>query len=269
MSSQPWYPWYPGDAAAKTAHLSLEEFGAYRRLLDHYYSTSRALPNDPARLARIAGAEGKQGGAAVRRVLEEFFPVQPDGLLHNRRADQEITKMEDFARQQSEKGKKSAAARWGNRGYAPAITDAQPDDNRSITGGLTEQVTEGITEPQPNCNLLQPQLRSTSTTPNSKPREIERRDRSGKGGKKHAMPATFAVSDRVRLWAEGKGWGSLDAHLESFRLKCQANGYTYADWDSALMEAIRKDWAGLRANGRNGSSETLAELMSREPGGLG
>lgn len=28
--------------------------------------------------------------------------------------------------------------------------------------------------------------------------------------------------------------------------KAKARGYAYADWDAALMEAIRQDWAGLR-----------------------
>lgn len=67
------------------------------------------------------------------------------------------------------------------------------------------------------------------------------------------LPENFAVSDRVKTWAAGKGFDRLDDHLESFRAKCQAKGYAYADWDSAFMEAIREDWAKLRQmNGANG-----------------
>lgn len=63
---------------------------------------------------------------------------------------------------------------------------------------------------------------------------------------KTPLPDDFALSDRVRRWAEAKGFDRLDEHLEAFVAKAKARGYAYADWDSALMEAIRQDWAGLR-----------------------
>ena len=66
------------------------------------------------------------------------------------------------------------------------------------------------------------------------------------------MPADFAVSERVKAWAAGKGFGQLDEHLESFRGKCRANGYAYTPdgWDDAFMTAIREDWAKLRQDVR-------------------
>lgn len=60
------------------------------------------------------------------------------------------------------------------------------------------------------------------------------------------LPADFVVSDRVKAWAATKGFTQLDEHCEAFRAKCEAKGYTYADWDSAFMEAVREDWARLR-----------------------
>lgn len=65
--------------------------------------------------------------------------------------------------------------------------------------------------------------------------------------KKTALPIDFAISDRVRRWAGEKGFSHLDEHLEAFRLKAASKGYTYADWDAALMTAIRDDWAGLNS----------------------
>ena len=59
------------------------------------------------------------------------------------------------------------------------------------------------------------------------------------------MPADFGISERVKAWAAEKGHTRLELHLESFKSKCAAHGYTYADWDAALMEAIRNDWAKL------------------------
>lgn len=69
---------------------------------------------------------------------------------------------------------------------------------------------------------------------------------------KAPMPEDFVVSERVRVWAAGKGYGQLDDHLEAFKRKASANGYVYANWDDALMEAIREDWAKLRGRKPNG-----------------
>lgn len=67
--------------------------------------------------------------------------------------------------------------------------------------------------------------------------------------RKSAMPADFSASDRVKAWAVVKGFDRLDQHLEVFKAKVAANGYAYADWDAAFMEAIRQDWARLRQSG--------------------
>lgn len=63
------------------------------------------------------------------------------------------------------------------------------------------------------------------------------------------MPDDFAVSERVQAWAAEKGYENLGAHLEAFKAKVQAKGYSYVDWDAAFMEAIREDWAKLRGHG--------------------
>lgn len=68
---------------------------------------------------------------------------------------------------------------------------------------------------------------------------------------KTAMPEDFGISERVKAWAAEKGYAQLDQHLESFRAKARAKGYTYADWDAAFMEAIRENWAKLQPAGGN------------------
>lgn len=72
--------------------------------------------------------------------------------------------------------------------------------------------------------------------------------------RKTAMPADFAISERVRAWAAEKGFGNLDQHLDAFRSKCKAKGYTYVDWDEGFMGAVRDDWAKLRAAGAGRSA---------------
>ena len=63
---------------------------------------------------------------------------------------------------------------------------------------------------------------------------------------KTSLPPDFAVSDRVREWARERGFDRLDEHLDAFKRKATAKGYTYQSWDDAFMEAIREDWAKLR-----------------------
>lgn len=61
-----------------------------------------------------------------------------------------------------------------------------------------------------------------------------------------SMPEGFGISERVRTWAAEKGYSDLERHLESFRMKVAAKDYQYADWDAALMNAIREDWARVK-----------------------
>lgn len=63
--------------------------------------------------------------------------------------------------------------------------------------------------------------------------------------RKTPIPEDFGISERVKAWAKQKGHVHLEARLEDFIGKAKAKGYTYADWDEALMGAIRNDWAGL------------------------
>jgi hypothetical protein len=63
---------------------------------------------------------------------------------------------------------------------------------------------------------------------------------------KTLLPPNFGLSERVIDWAKAKGYSRLQEHLDAFRLKAVANGYAYADWDAAFMNAIASDWAGLR-----------------------
>lgn len=78
--------------------------------------------------------------------------------------------------------------------------------------------------------------------------------------RKTTIPEGFALSDRVKAWAAEKGYSRLEQHLEAFVSKAKAKAYTYADWDEAFMEAVRKDWAGLGAGGTTGSTRKRRQL---------
>jgi uncharacterized protein YdaU (DUF1376 family) len=85
------YSRFPGDYQRDTNHLTLCEHGAYAVLLDVYYSTERPLPSDMAALYRVCRAMDEAERAAVKSVVDQFFPIDPnDGLRHNKRCDAEI-----------------------------------------------------------------------------------------------------------------------------------------------------------------------------------
>jgi len=77
---------------------------------------------------------------------------------------------------------------------------------------------------------------------------------------KTPLPENFGISDRVRKWAEQRGFDRLTEHLESFCSKARARAYTYADWDDAFMEAVREDWAKLRVAKVGGSARQRPSL---------
>jgi phage replication O-like protein O len=63
--------------------------------------------------------------------------------------------------------------------------------------------------------------------------------------KKTSIPINFSISDRVKSWAEKNRYDELEKHLENFIFICEKNAYKYANWDSAFMDAIRKNWAKI------------------------
>lgn len=105
---------------------------------------------------------------------------------------------------------------------ATCLHDAEPEERRGETE--TEEIAPAASPPG--------QKRKTKTQ----------------------MPEGFGISERVSVWAAGKGYGQLAEHLDAFKRKASAKAYTYANWDDAFMEAIREDWAKLRGRTTNGAA---------------
>jgi uncharacterized protein YdaU (DUF1376 family) len=86
-----YYEHHLGDYARDTAHLSMVEDGAYRRLIDAYYTREKPLPTELKDVCRLARAITKPERDAVKIVLEEFFLQSPEGWRH-KRCDSEIAR---------------------------------------------------------------------------------------------------------------------------------------------------------------------------------
>ncbi len=108
--ARPWYSFYPADYARDTGHLTLIEHGAYRVLMDHYYSRGGPLSANVERLLRVCRANAQAEKDAVRFVLEEFFTAQ-DEMFRHPRIDAEIAKAADITAKCAVAGRASALQR--------------------------------------------------------------------------------------------------------------------------------------------------------------
>jgi uncharacterized protein YdaU (DUF1376 family) len=84
-----YYEHHLGDYIRDTAHLSMLEEGAYRRLLDAYYVRELPLPADKRECCKLARCSNAAERKAVNAVLEEFFRLKSDGY-HQKRADEQL-----------------------------------------------------------------------------------------------------------------------------------------------------------------------------------
>ena len=208
------YPRHVGDWMTATAHLTPIEECMYSRMVDQYYAREVPLPADVAACCRLVRAASPVERKAVYAMLLEFFHLDDDGW-HQKRCDEELARY--FERSTSASA--SARKRWSERN-ANASADAMRTHMPTHSDGNANQ----------NQNQNQNQ--------------------KSKGTRRKAavlLPDGFSISDRVRAWATEKRVTRLEEHFEAFVGQARAKGYTYADWDEALMGAIRKNWAQLPA----------------------
>lgn len=157
-----YYSHHIGDYTTDTAHLSLLEDGAYRRLMDRYYTTEAPLPADEASLFRVVRARAPEEQEAVRVVLAEFFVLTDAGWSH-KRCDAEI----EAFKAKSGKAAEAANKRWSKAGNAPAmqttpaealpmqcerIADAMPTNNQEPETNNQEPKKE----PKPHVERRRP-----------------------------------------------------------------------------------------------------------------
>lgn len=84
-----YYPHHIGDYVKDTAHLTMIEDGAYRRLIDLYYLHEQPLPSEKKKVYRLARATSNPERKAIDTILEEYFTLTPEGFRHSR-CDEEI-----------------------------------------------------------------------------------------------------------------------------------------------------------------------------------
>lgn len=164
-----YYEQHIGDYAKDAGHLTMVEDGAYRRLLDAYYTREKALPASVKDCCKLARAASKAERDAIAYVLREFFELLADGY-HQKRCDEEITRFND----KRSKARASINKRWdrvrnGNEG------------NTNVPESNTETYNEG-------------------NTPRARPQSpVTKKEAKAKEGAPAAAPLDFRT-DVFRRW---------------------------------------------------------------------
>jgi uncharacterized protein YdaU (DUF1376 family) len=128
MNKAPAFPMYARDWLVDTAGLTLEQQGAYVRLLSHQWIEG-PLPDNEKELARRLAVTV----SVFRRLwgrISEFFPSQEDGRLGNPRLEQIRREQQEFHEMRSKFGRMGAEARWATKAQPMAEPMTMP------TGGL-------------------------------------------------------------------------------------------------------------------------------------
>jgi len=117
----PAFQFYADDFLAGTSDMSAEEVGGYIRLLCHQW-TKGGIPNDPDRVARIAGL---MGSPCVGYVMAKFR-LSDGHTLKNERLEKVREEQNAFKARQSAAGSNGAAKRWNK---CPDDGDPNGDPN--------------------------------------------------------------------------------------------------------------------------------------------
>lgn len=129
----PAFQFYPKDFTSGTATMSLQEVGAYVRLLCYAWDAG-SVPADANERARILGCAKSQEVALWKKVSQKF--VLSDGVYLNERMEVERRKQSEYRRRQSDRGKASAEARTNQRSSAGSTSVPTPVQPRPVESRL-------------------------------------------------------------------------------------------------------------------------------------
>jgi uncharacterized protein YdaU (DUF1376 family) len=179
-----WFPWYPARFRADTMHLTAEQDGIYRRLIDHYMETGVALPDNDSALARISGIAIDSWTIAAA-ILRPFFKPK-DGKLFHKKCEEVLADQLARSKKNAEKGKAGAKKRWKSDIDIP---------NENSSG-------------------------HTSTTESESQQDGTRQDRTGQDSNEEddKTSSSSAVSSKISFSYEARKFdGISDIHVESWK----------------------------------------------------
>lgn len=124
MSSVPFMQMYWADYFGKTGHLTCEQHGAYLLLLGQMWTGGGTLPNDAAKLARLARCTPARWAKVAPEILS-FFEVEGT-VLTNKRLTNELEKAREKSIKRADAGKRGGDAK-ALKDKEPALANATPN----------------------------------------------------------------------------------------------------------------------------------------------
>ena len=111
MAKVPYMRWYPADYAGDTTHLTRDQDGGYRLLLDAMWLRDGKLPDDDAQLAVITKCSTQAEWQVLRKILSPFFKIL-HGKWTQKRLTRERREAQHLQQARVNAGKKGAEHRW-------------------------------------------------------------------------------------------------------------------------------------------------------------
>jgi len=131
--SLPYFPMYVDDFEADTAHLTIEEDGAYNRLLRLCWRTHGcSVPDDPKWIMRKMRVSADDYYRVVEPLIDEYF-TRGMGRVFSARLQREYEKVSAYHKQKSDAGKASAKSKalkrkkTGRNGVDVSLQQPKPE----------------------------------------------------------------------------------------------------------------------------------------------
>lgn len=264
-----YYEIHIGDYIKATAHLSMLEDAAYRRLMDAYYTREAPLPLDRKAVHKLARAQSKDERAAVDYILDEFFTQADDGW-HQSRCDEEIMKYHEKAprvqenrenakeRQQRSRERRAAMFDELRSHGITAPWDAKTSELQTLLSRAQERVshapvtrddtaTQSPVTSKPPISFANAQEIAPPVTAKSKSKVFASwlADIRKTGEKPvSAYQPVWAYAEQAGLPAE---W--IELAWMRFRQRYEndekAKRKRYTDWRRVFLNAVEGNWLGL------------------------
>ena len=235
-----YYKFNIGDYAAATRHLTMIEHGAYRLLLDVYYTSEQPLPSDARAAARKAGARSKDEIAAVEVVLNEFFTLTPDGWVQPR-CDAEIAGYQAKAETNRAVGKRGGRPKKETK----TVSDGNPEITQTVSENNPQETLNKNHKPR---TINQEPIKNTSACarpPDGVPDPVWADFQKLRRAKK--APITETAIDGIRREADRAGMP-----LGDVLAMCCERGWT----------GFKADWLEQKSQQRSGSNGSNAETFA-------
>ncbi len=128
VGKRPWFSFYVADWLVDTASMSLEEQGAYMRLLSHQWQEG-GIPSEPKRIARVLGVTFDHYLAELAPMVEANFDIFEDSKLRNPRLEIERAKADAVSEAAADNGRKG-----GHKTASGRLNSAAADSQRTSSG---------------------------------------------------------------------------------------------------------------------------------------